>query len=73
MFRVEGNPLSYTNVWHEIIGKIFEVEIHQLTEEDVKIYFLENGTLEEWKEKTGEKRKNLKIQGHGLSKIATVC
>jgi hypothetical protein len=43
------------------IGELQE-SIEELTQEDVRKYFRENGTLEEWKKKTHKERLKLKIQ-----------
>ena len=62
MFGIVGNPANLTNLWHALLGKIFEVEVQELTQEDVRKYFLEHGKIDIWKKKTYVERLELKIE-----------
>ncbi len=74
IIAIERNSFYTTDIWNLLLEKIFEVKIQkeELTQEDVKQYFRDNGSLEEWKNKTVVERRDLKIQWHGIRKISTI-
>jgi len=47
-----------------------EIEREKFSIEDVREYFNENGTIEEWKGLSVKEKRELKIQWHGLMKVA---
>jgi superfamily II DNA or RNA helicase len=74
IFWVTGMPINNKDIWYTLLGKIFEeeIEVKNLTQTDVKKYFRDNGTLEEWKRKTTWERWKIYIQGQGLTKVGTI-
>jgi hypothetical protein len=77
IFGIKKNPVVHKDIWHLLLGEIFDIEI-ELRErtgvwlEDIRRYFIEKGTLEEWKKKTTIERRAIKIQECGLVKIARI-